>query len=125
MDLGVREGDSCILDVNTSSLPKRIPQKKVPGNSPQRPAAGSFPELGAVEERSEKGSNLDTISLHPVEYGRTHVSSRKLLATGRWGNVPGKVQIRRSHITSGIRVSKKVRRRFESRHISPYQCALP
>ena len=67
MDLGVREGDSCILDVNTSSLPNRIPQKKVPGNSPQRPAAGSFPELGAVEERSEKGSKLEPISRHQLD----------------------------------------------------------
>jgi hypothetical protein len=57
---------------------------------------------GAMEERSGKGSNLDAISLHTVEYGRTHVSSRKLLAMGRWRNVPGKVQMLESHLFCGI-----------------------
>ena len=39
-------------------------------------------------ERSRKGSNLDAIS-QTAKHGRSNVSSRKLPATGRWGNVPG------------------------------------
>ena len=33
VDLGVREGDSCSIDENTTSLPKYIPQQKVPGTT--------------------------------------------------------------------------------------------
>jgi hypothetical protein len=47
VDLGVDEvdeGDSCAIDVNTTSLPKRIPQKKVLGNFPQRGDGRTFQE---------------------------------------------------------------------------------
>ena len=44
VDLGVDEGDSCAIDVNTTSLPKRIPQKKVLGNFPQRGDGEKFQE---------------------------------------------------------------------------------
>ena len=55
---------------------------KVPGNYPQWAMGG----------RSGKGSNLAAIS-PTAKHGRSHVSSRKLTAMGRWKSVPGKVQI--------------------------------
>ena len=90
----------------------------VPGNFPQRGDGRAFQERfksrcnltpycgiwentcqfreitrnGAMEERSGKGSNLDAIS-PPAKHGRSHVSSRKPPATGRWKIVPGKVRI--------------------------------
>jgi hypothetical protein len=73
-------------DVHTPSLQQQIPQ-------------GRFQETsrnGAMEERSEKGLNLAAIS-PAAKHGRPHVNSRKLPATGRWGNVPGKVQIQLPH----------------------------
>jgi hypothetical protein len=45
-----------------------------------------------MEDTSWKGLNLAVISL-AAKHGRSNVSSGKLSATGRWRNVPGKVQI--------------------------------
>ena len=45
---------------------------------------------GAMEDTSGKGSNLAAMS-PPAKHGRSHVSSRKLPATGRWKILPGKV----------------------------------
>ena len=101
VDLGVREGDSCSIDVNTTSLPKHIPQQKVPGNYLQ----------GRDGETFKERFNLDAISLQPVEYGGTHRSSRKLPAMGRWKTVPGNgSNLEASHVvlrTREIHVSSR------------------
>jgi hypothetical protein len=81
MDLGVDESDSCSIDVNTTSLPKRIPQKKVLGNFPQLGDGGTFRE----RFRSRR------ISRNPENTGDHTFTSGKLPAAGRWKILLGKV----------------------------------
>jgi hypothetical protein len=70
------------LDVNSSSLQQES-VRKVPGNYLQ----------GGVEGKFRETVQITMHLTFPCELGRLHVSSLKLAATGRWGNVPGKVQI--------------------------------
>ena len=57
-------------------------------------------DLGVDEgDGSSRDVNTTTLQQHSTE------GSGKLPATGRWRKVPGKVQIRKSHITCGIRVN--------------------
>ena len=70
------------ISLQSHMLPNMGDQTSVPGNFPQRGDARYFLEMFKSRCISQS-----------AKYGRSNVSSGKLPATGRWGNVPGKVQI--------------------------------
>ena len=93
VDLGVGEGDGWrVSDVNTTSLPKHIPQEKVPGNYLQ----------GGVEGMFRVGFKF-RCNLTSCQIWEIRRQFQETSRNGRWKNVPGKVQIScQSHESSLI-----------------------
>ena len=115
VDLGVSEGHNCIFDVNTSALRQKIRREgsgKLPSTGRWRKVPGNVQMLGSHSTRGirvnfailklDRAGSVD-VNTSSLQHQIPQVNSRKLPSTGRWGNVPGKVQIwRQSHAKSLI-----------------------
>jgi hypothetical protein len=114
VDLGVDEGDRSTTDVNTSSLRQHSTEGsgKLPSMGRWRKVPGNVQMLGSHSTRGirvnfailklDRAGSVD-VNTSSLQHQIPQVNSRKLPSTGRWGNVPGKVQIwRQSHAKSLI-----------------------